>query len=259
VTAVVLLAACVALSAAVDGARAARHRHRVLGRVSSSVAGDHRGAPAARPAVLAAGVAVAAVVVGPAVAIVVAGSAAAARPVGAAWRRRRAAEQADDELPDVVDALARSLRSGAPVSTALRTAGLDDVARASSRGVPVTAAFEQWAAASPVDGAALVATAVAVTTAAGGDTGRSLTAVADTLRERRALRREVRALSSQARMSAVVIAVAPVAFAVVAGGTDGATARFLLRTPGGLVCLVGGLALDAAGWWWMDRITRTVR
>jgi tight adherence protein B len=245
------------LSAAVDGALAARHRRRVLGRVP--VAGAGRRACPARPASGAAAVVVAAVVVGPVVALVVAAAAVAAAPARAAWRRRQAAEHADDELPDIVDALARSLRSGAPVATALRTAGLDDVARASSRGVPVAAAFEQWAEASPVDGASLVATAVAVTTAAGGNTGRSLTAVADTLRERRALRREVRALSSQARMSAVVIAAAPVAFAVVAGGADGATARFLLRTPGGLVCLVAGLALDGAGWWWMDRITRTVR
>ena len=248
------VAACVALGAAAGAIHGARLQRRVLGRLRPPAR-----RPPGRAYVILAGVVFAGVTVGPSVALVLAVVAAAGMPLRDALRRRRAAERADDDLPDSVDGLARALRSGAPVAGALRSAGLDDVARASDRGVPLATAFEQWATASPVDGAQLVATAVAVTTAAGGDAGRSLAGVADTLRERRALRREVRALSSQARMSALVIAVAPVAFAAVAGGTDGATAGFLLRTPAGLVCLVVGLALDGAGWLWMDRITRTVR
>jgi tight adherence protein B len=209
---------------------------------------------------------VAYVVLGPTTALVVAVLAAAALP----WARARLATRAsasatDDALPDVVDALARAMRAGAPPVVALRAAaaasppalaaGLATVASASQRGVPLVVATDRWAAGAGVDGAELVATAMAVTSWSGGDPARSLTGVADTLRDRRALRREVRALSSQARLSALVIAAAPVAFAVVAAGTDGATGDFLLRTPLGLGCLVAGLVLDLAGWWWMDRIT----
>ena len=251
--AAVVVAAWLAAAGLVDAVRAGRHRALVLRRLRPAADVDR----ARMLAVLV--VAVVAAAVGPSMALLLAAGAAGALPVRAVVRRRHAADRADDDLPDVVDDLARALRSGAPTAAALRTAGFDDVARATGRGVPLAVAFEQWASAATADGAHLVATAVAVTSAAGGDVGRPLTSVADTLRERRALRREVRALSAQARTSAVVVAVAPVAFAVVAGGTDGATAGFLLRTPAGWACLVTGLALDGAGWWWMDRITRTIR
>jgi tight adherence protein B len=83
--------------------------------------------------------------------------------------------------------------------------------------------------------------------------------VADTLRERRALRREVRALSAQARASAAVVAVAPLGFAVVMAATDEATAAFLFGSPAGLACVVVGLGLELAGWRWMQHIVGAVQ
>jgi Flp pilus assembly protein TadB len=53
-----------------------------------------------------------------------------------------------------------------------------------------------------------------------------------------------------------VLSIAPAAFAVVLGVSDGAAARFLLRTPSGWLCLAIGLGLDAGGAWWMARLTR---
>ena len=67
---------------------------------------------------------------------------------------------------------------------------------------------------------------------------------------------EVRALASQARASAVVIVVAPAVFAVVAALADPEVLHFLVGTPAGLACLVGGAGLDAAGGAWMRAITR---
>lgn len=191
-----------------------------------------------------------------------------------ALRRRRAHAArvaATDALADTVDLLARTLRSGAAPASALASTadvaapllavGLRAAATSVERGVPVAAAVEGWATAARregLDGTDVVAAAWAVTAAAGGDPARALAAAADTLRDRRAARREVRALAAQARLSALVIAVAPVGFAVVAAAVDDATAAVLLRSPLGGACLAGGLALDAAGWWWMGRITRSV-
>jgi tight adherence protein B len=190
-------------------------------------------------------------------------------PLGAGvlawWARRRASGRELESLPDVVDALASALRSGHAPGPALAAAAsvapaglashLGAAAEATGRGVPLADAVDRWAASSDLDGVALVAAAVSVTARAGGEAGRSLASVADTLRERRALRREVRALSAQARLSATVLAVAPLAFAVVSAGIDPAGARFLLGTPLGIACLLGGAVLDAAGWVWMRRIT----
>ena len=86
---------------------------------------------------------------------------------------------------------------------------------------------------------------------------RAVDRIAATLRERRELQGEVRALATQARTSA--------------GGAGGRSARLhgpgeppsnrvpwrsWSRRPLGLVCLVLGLGLDALGAVWMARITR---
>jgi tight adherence protein B len=91
---------------------------------------------------------------------------------------------------------------------------------------------------------------------AGGAHARALDGVAASVRARLGVVREVRALSSQARLSALVIGGAPLAFAVLAAGADGEGARFLLRTPLGLGCLSGGLLLDAVGALWMHRLAQ---
>lgn len=80
--------------------------------------------------------------------------------------------------------------------------------------------------------------------------------MAATLRSRLGVVREVRALSSQARFSGVVITLAPLAFSALAAATDERTAGFLLRTPLGLFCLGAGLALDAVAALWMMRLSR---
>nr|MDQ6927830.1 hypothetical protein [Actinomycetota bacterium] len=67
---------------------------------------------------------------------------------------------------------------------------------------------------------------------------------------------EARALASQARMSALVIGLAPLAFGVFAASTDPRTSQFLLHTSAGLILLAGGLTLDGLGWLWMQRLCR---
>jgi tight adherence protein C len=100
----------------------------------------------------------------------------------------------------------------------------------------------------------LAAAALALGSEIGGAAARSLDGVADTLRDRNGLQHEVRALSSQARASAVVIGLAPFVFSIVVALTDPGSIAFLLGSPVGLACLTCGLAADALGAWWMRRI-----
>lgn len=198
---------------------------------------------------------------------------AATRALGRAMPRVVAGAAADpargDALADVVDAMARGLRTGVPPVDAVRAAAagapsplreeLAACVAGAERGAPLAEAVDRWAAATGADGPRLVAAAFAVNRVAGGDPGRALAGVADTLRERRALQREVRALSSQARLSAVVIGVAPAAFGILTTATDRAIAAFVLGTPIGAGCVAAGLLLEVAGWRWMGRIARSVR
>ena len=167
------------------------------------------------------------------------------------------------ELPSLLEAVARSLRSGAAFPIALReAAGSGSLAAAdlavvladADRGRPLAEALEKWVVRRPRPGVRLVVGALRVALASGGTPARAVDGVAATLRERAEVDREVRALATQARVSAVVITVAPLAFAALGVLGDERTATFLLRTPSGLACLVAGIALDGFGAWWMARI-----
>ena len=185
-------------------------------------------------------------------------------------RRRSAATEA--ALPLVLDAVARRLRAGGSLAQSLVTAQppptAPDLQRSWARLsdlIPiggVTVALEDWAAGSATVGGPgsgrsvrLAAAALSVAATTGGSPARAIDGVAATLRSRLAVAEEVRALSSQARASAVVIALAPLVFGLLAGATDPRTRGFL-ASPAGLVLLVLGLTLDATGATWMSRLCR---
>ena len=90
----------------------------------------------------------------------------------------------------------------------------------------------------------------------GGAQARAVDGVAATVRERLAVAAELRALSSQARISALVIGLAPIGFGAFAAATDPRTSAFMLHTPAGLILLATGLVLDGLGWLWMQRLAR---
>ena len=160
--------------------------------------------------------------------------------------------------------MARSLRSGSSLRLAIAEAatsapaplgdGLTDIAALAARGLPLGAAIDRWRSTTPGDGVPLAAAALGLGAELGGAAARSLDGVAGTLRDRNGVRHEVRALSAQARASAVVIGAAPVAFLVVVAASDPGAINFLVGSPIGLACLASGLCLDGLSAWWMRRI-----
>jgi Flp pilus assembly protein TadB len=174
------------------------------------------------------------------------------------------AARVDTALPETLESMARSLRSGSSLRVAIAEAsasapepldvGLADVADAAARGRPLATAIERWSGTTPGDGVALAAAALGLGAELGGAAARSLDGVAGTLRDRNSVRREVHALSAQARASAVVIGTAPVAFLLVVAAADPGAIRFLVGSPVGLLCLASGLGLDVLGAWWVRHI-----
>lgn len=171
-------------------------------------------------------------------------------------------------LPDVLDRLARAVRSGMSLRQALQQVGptlqppiAHDVQRlneALERGQELSEVLARWAHIRPVAGVSLAATALKVAQQVGGSSARAIDGVAETLRESQRLRSEVEGLASQARASAALIAFLPLVFAMAAGATDPRTLQFLVGTPLGLGCLATALALDGLGVWWMRRIVSGV-
>jgi len=183
-------------------------------------------------------------------------------------RRRSARRRADALIPGFLDELARRLRAGRSLRSAVEEAGavtaaplgpgLVAAARRSALGVPLGESLDAFATAQASPSLRLVVAALDLATHTGASQAQAVEGVATTLRDRLALGAEVRALASQARASAAVLVVAPVAFAIVIALADPSTAHFLFATPTGLVCLAAGLGLDALGAWWMQRLTAAV-
>jgi tight adherence protein B len=173
----------------------------------------------------------------------------------------RARRRADRSLPVMLDQVTRQLRSGASLPGAVAiaaSAGTDPGTRRLgddlAAGAPLGPAVVAWHADCPTPARGLATAALSLAGDAGGSVASVLDGVTDTLRDRVALDREVAALSSQARASAAVLVVAPVAFAVLAAAADPRVARVLLGSPLGWACLVAGAVLDAVGALWMSRL-----
>jgi tight adherence protein B len=195
----------------------------------------------------------------------VAVASALAVPAGLHGLGHRRGQQLEASLPPLLDVTAAALRSGASLPQALAAAAtrpgrlaaeLDDVVVAVDRGAPLVAELDRWVLRRPLPGLRLAVTALALGADAGGPRAPAVDGVADTLRDRLALRREVTAQSAQARASALVMTAVPVVVAILAGLSDPRTGAFLFRTWPGLLCVLAGLGLDGAAGLWMLRLIR---
>ena len=116
-------------------------------------------------------------------------------------------------------------------------------------GTPVGAALGTWSASTGASAdVRMVAAALTLGAGAGGEVARAVDGVAATLRERHELQAEVRALATQARASAAVLA--PLLFAGLVATLEPHAITFLVTTPAGLACLTSGSAegLGCGGW-----------
>jgi tight adherence protein B len=124
-------------------------------------------------------------------------------------------------------------------------------------GATLPDALGRWAVERRSEPATAVAGALSVAAETGGAASTALDGLARSLRDALGAQAEAAALSAQARLSAIVVGVAPIAYLVFAAATDPHAAATLVSTPSGRLCLVLGLALDTLGALWMRRITRS--
>ena len=185
----------------------------------------------------------------------------------ARWGQRRVAGAtiSPGAVAEWCDALARSLRAG----TALRSALISieptdpaladrsqDVRQALGRGATVSTAVIGLLAdatsrprrQSPH--LALAAAVLATSGSIGGPTAASLDRLAGALRLRVADGQERSAYSAQARLSAHVLTVVPLALLALLAVTD-SNVRAVLSQRTGFALVSIGLALNLFGWWWM--------
>jgi hypothetical protein len=171
----------------------------------------------------------------------------------------------DRRMLVLLESITRRLRSGSSLRTAVIAASADSpepidhlFAESLIDGTPFADALDTWmtnAAPSRV----LAGSALRLAADGGGAVATVLDGVAESLRDRVSLDREVAALASQARASAMVLLLAPIGFAMLMAGVDARVARFQFGSPIGWLCCVIGITLDGLGAFWMSRMIGRVR
>jgi Flp pilus assembly protein TadB len=175
-----------------------------------------------------------------------------------AWTAtRRAARDTQPDYASLLDAIARQVRSGSSLTSAV----VDETDPSSPLGVVVDRLAERGSLAEALADMvprhadlALTVQALSATAHLGGPVAATLDEAAAVLRERAAARAERRAHGSQARLSARVLTVVPLAFAVWSAGASQRTRDVYISTFAGGISALCGLALNVAGWQWMKRI-----
>ena len=179
-------------------------------------------------------------------------------------RAGRAAAARDEQLADAVRAIASALRAGLSVPQSLAYAAgeaspsldrsLREVVDALDVGVPADEALDRWADSVGTDDARLVAGVLHLHRRSGGDLPVVLDQVAETLRDRQAATREVRALTAQARLSGAILGVLPIGFFAFLWLTSRSEIEGALATPAGLGAVLLGLTLEGLAFLWIRKL-----
>jgi tight adherence protein B len=186
-------------------------------------------------------------------------------PVALRVARGRARQRFATAVPGALEHVAAGLRGGASVADAIATlaegtgvlaADLRRVRARAGLGLGLADALTTWPLERDVPSARAAAGALALAVTVGGPAADAIDGLATSLRERLAAGAEARALSAQARLSAVVVGGAPVAYLAVSAIVDPGSVAVLVGTGNGRVCLVLGLALEALALVWMRRLVR---
>jgi tight adherence protein B len=188
-----------------------------------------------------------------------------AGPIALRVARGRAHQRFVGALAPGLEHVAAALRGGASVHEALvvlvdeRGPLAPDLHRVCSRaalGLGMADSLAVWPNERSVPEVRAAAGALALAVSVGGGAADALDGLAVSLRERLGAVAEARALSSQARLSAVVVGAAPVAYLAFSALADPSSVAVLVGTTTGQVCLAIGIGLDVVAIIWMRHVVR---
>lgn len=175
-------------------------------------------------------------------------------------RRKHAFE---DQLPEILSMMASSLRAGWGIgqSIDLVVQEMSDPAAGEFRrvqaearlGLSVEEALEKMANRLDSDDFRWTVTAIAIQREVGGNLAEVLDLVAGTMRERAELRRHIRALTSEGRLSAVILLLLPFVMLALLLIVNPGYMTLMFSTGMGLVLLVIGAVLLVIGGIWLRR------
>ena len=181
-------------------------------------------------------------------------------------RRKRTSERhrAAEQIADAVGALSAGLRAGLSLSQSFAYARdesdeplrsqLASLVDSIDVGTPVGEALSEWADGQGSEDARLIVGVLDLHRRSGGDLPTVLDSLAETLRERRAAFRDVRALTAQARLSGVILGMLPIGFFGFLVLTSRREMLHAIGTPLGGTALGIGLGLELLAFVWIRHL-----
>lgn len=183
-----------------------------------------------------------------------------------AFLRRRRLQKFDDQLPSVLELIARAVRAGETLDQAVELVAATAMEPSASElrycvrqmqlGLSVDSTFRALAQRIPLPELRLFAAALIVQRRAGGSLAITLERFARAIRERQAYRRQLRTATAAARWSATIIVIISIALLVYLFGWQYDYIRSFLETRMGQALFALAIILELVGIAWVFSLTR---
>jgi tight adherence protein B len=180
------------------------------------------------------------------------------------WRRKKRILLLESQLPDTIDLIARAVRAGHPLSEGLRMAAEEAQEPLASEfritfeeqkfGLPFEEALLGLGDRVEIVDVRILITAILVQREVGGNLSEILEQIAETMRARFSLKRQVRVYTAQGRMSGYTLAALPVLVGLVVLLINPDYIRTLFEDPLGQALLVVAAVMQGIGFLWIRRI-----
>lgn len=179
---------------------------------------------------------------------------------------RRRARMFERQMPDVLMLVASSLSTGFSLLQAMDAVAHDvsdpaakEFARVMAEtriGSDVESALGRMAIRMNSENMRWAAMAIGIQRQVGGNLAETLRTTASTLREREVLRRHVRALSAEGRLSAVILVALPILLFVYEANVNRDYISLLWSTLIGWILVVVGILLMVVGVYWLTKVVK---
>lgn len=167
-------------------------------------------------------------------------------------------------FPDAIDLIVRGLRAGLPIQESMRTVSREieapvgpefgQISDSLRVGTPLEEALASAADRIPTPEFKFFMVSIAVQRETGGNLGETLANLSDIIRARKQLKLKVKALSSEARASAMIIGCLPLIMFFVLNMVSPGYSTLLIEDPRGQVMGVVGLVMMFTGFFIMNRM-----
>ena len=179
-------------------------------------------------------------------------------------RRNKRMNAFEEQLPESIDLIGRALRAGHPLSSGFKMAADDGAEPVSTElrrvfeeqrfGLPLQDSLLGMADRIPLMDMRILVTAILIQREVGGNLAEILDNLANVIRQRFTIRRQLRVYTAQGRMTGYLLAVLPIAIGFLLYSINPGYMNIMLEDRTGKIILGFGFVMQLAGYMWIRKI-----